>query len=89
MREQRRACESWEQYALHTYLRIQAPDHPILRGFADADILPFGGEFYEVDSDQLKTLATFVPAFPIYPPETSFMPRDTSPSARALAFFRI
>ena len=67
-------CESWEQYALHNL-----PAHPRCRttrscaGCADADILPFGGEFYEVDSDRLKTLATFVPAFPIYPPETSFM----------------
>ncbi len=84
LREQRRACESWEQYALHTYLRIQAPDHPILRGFADADILPFGGEFYEVDSDRLKTLATFVPAFPIYPPETSFMDPERMDSGRPL-----
>ena len=40
---------------------IQEPDHPILRWFADADILLFGEEFYEVASDRPKTLATFVP----------------------------
>ena len=59
--EQRRACESCEQYSLHTYLCIQEPDHPILRWFADADILLFGEELYEVASDRPKTLATFVP----------------------------
>ena len=59
--EQRRACESWEQYSLHTYLCIQGPDHPILRWFADADILLFSGEFYEVASDRPKTLATSSP----------------------------
>ena len=59
--EQWRACESCELYSLHTYLCIQEPDHPILRWFADADILLFGEEFYEVASDRPKTLAIFVP----------------------------
>lgn len=82
--EQRRACESGEQYSLHTYLCIQEPDHPILRWFADADILLFGGEFYEVASDRHKTLATFVPAFLIYPPETSFMDLEWMDSGRPM-----
>ncbi len=84
MCEQRRACESCEQYSLHTYLCIQEPDHPILRWFADADILLFGGEFYEVASDRPKTLATFVPAFLIYPPETSFMDLKWMDSGRPM-----
>lgn len=48
--------------------------HPILRGFEETDILPFGGtlEGLEVDSGA-QVLATFVPAFPIYPPETAWM----------------
>lgn len=82
--EQRRAFESCEQYSLHTYLCIQEPDHPILRWFADADILLFGEEFYEVASDRPKTLATFVPAFLIYPPETSFMDLEWMDSGRPM-----
>jgi len=48
--------------------------HPVLRGFEQTDILPFGGalESLKVDT-RAQVLATFVPAFPIYPPETSWM----------------
>lgn len=84
LRDRRDATEDWEEYALHTYLRLKAPEHPILRGFADTKILPFGGVYYEVESDRLETLATFVPPFPIYPPETSFMDPDKADSSHAL-----
>jgi len=48
--------------------------HPVLRGFEDTDILPFGGvvESLKVESSG-AVLLTFVPAFPIYPPETAWM----------------
>ena len=48
--------------------------HPVLRGFDETDILPFGGvlESLRVDAGA-EVLATFVPAFPIYPPETAWM----------------
>jgi hypothetical protein len=48
--------------------------HPVLRGFEETDILPFGGvlESLRVDAGA-EVLATFVPAFPIYPPETAWM----------------
>jgi hypothetical protein len=54
--------------------RVTAPRHPILRGFEETDILPFGGvlEPRRVDADA-TVLATFIPAFPIYPPETAWM----------------
>jgi hypothetical protein len=48
--------------------------HLVLRGFEDTDILPFGGvvEPLKVESSATVPL-TFVPAFPIYPPETAWM----------------
>lgn len=61
-------------YAHHTYLRIHAPEHPIFRGFEDTQIIEFGGDLYHVSSSRLKSLATLVPPFPVYPPETAFIP---------------
>jgi hypothetical protein len=57
--------------------------HPVLRSFEDTDILPFGGvieESLKVESSATVPL-TFVPAFPIYPPETAWMrkPRTDIP----------
>ena len=48
--------------------------HPILRAFEKTDILPFGGMLgpLKTDPDALVPL-TFIPAFPVYPPETSWM----------------
>ena len=74
------ATEDWEQFSLHNYLRLKAPGHQILQGFENTDILPFGGQYYEVESDNLQTVATLVPAFPIYPPEISFMDPDKTDS---------
>jgi hypothetical protein len=61
----------------HTYLRLPAnltERHAVLAGFADTDILPFGGSLSELNiADRTAVALTFVPAFPIYPPETSWM----------------
>ena len=48
--------------------------HPVLGGFDETDIIPFGGvlEPMRTDADSVVPL-TFVPEFPIYPPETSWM----------------
>jgi hypothetical protein len=48
--------------------------HPVLSGFDDTDILPYGGmlENLSVDSGAIVPL-TFVPPFPVYPPETAWM----------------
>jgi hypothetical protein len=59
----------------HTYLRL-APGarHPVLRGFDETDILAFGGALSPLRVDATATVPlTFVPAFPTYPPETSWM----------------
>ena len=54
--------------------KVKGDRHPVLRGFEETDILPFGGvlEPLRVDAGT-QVLATFVPSFPIYPPETSWM----------------
>lgn len=53
---------------------ISGERHPVLRGFEETDILPFGGALEPLRVDaQAQVLATFVPAFPIYPPETAWM----------------
>ena len=54
--------------------------HAILRGFDETDIVPFGGTLEPLRLDPNTTvLATFIPSFPIYPPETAWMrqPRTT------------
>jgi hypothetical protein len=48
--------------------------HAVLRGFDETDIIPFGGVLVPVRLDEGVTVPlTFVPAFPIYPPETAWM----------------
>ena len=48
--------------------------HPILAGLEATDTIPFGGYLPVVRVDEgVEVLATFIPDFPIYPPETSWM----------------
>ena len=53
--------------------------HQVLRGFEETDLLPFGGSLtaLNVDATALVPL-TFVPPFPTYPPETSWMRQPTT-----------
>lgn len=53
---------------------ITSERHAILKGFEQTDILPFGGVLnpHQVDSGT-QSLMTFIPEFPIYPPETAWM----------------
>jgi len=48
--------------------------HPVLRGFEETDILAFGGTLQplRIDPGAIVPL-TFIPEFPVYPPETSWM----------------
>jgi hypothetical protein len=48
--------------------------HPVLKGFDETDILSFGGLLGPVRTDSgVEVLITFIPQFPIYPPETAWM----------------
>ena len=48
--------------------------HPVLNGFEETDILPFGGTLAPLRVEPTATVPlTFVPPFPTYPPETSWM----------------
>ena len=48
--------------------------HPVLRGFEETDILPFGGALTPMRLDPgVIVPLTFIPPFPIYPPETAWM----------------
>jgi hypothetical protein len=68
-KEEKLAGESW-----HTYLRMPAGRHPILKGFEHTDILPYGGllDSLRVDAGAAIPL-TFIPQFPVYPPEKAWM----------------
>jgi Hypothetical glycosyl hydrolase 6 len=62
--------------SFHTYLRIasERDRHPVLSGFDETQILPFGGTLEAMRTDQgVTTPLTFIPPFPIYPPETAWM----------------
>ncbi len=64
--------------AVHSYLRL-TPElrgrvGPVLRGFDETDILPFGGSLSSMPLDPGVTVPlTFIPPFPVYPPETAWM----------------
>lgn len=48
--------------------------HPILKGFEETDIIPYGGTLVPLDTEKkTSVLLTFISPFPIYPPETSWM----------------
>ena len=57
--------------------------HAVLAGLEDTDIVPFGGLLPDIAVEaDVAVLATFVPDFPIFPPETSWMrrPRTEQPA---------
>ncbi|TDO50674.1 putative glycosyl hydrolase-like family 6 (GHL6) protein [Kribbella sp. VKM Ac-2527] len=72
------SAASWETFDGHSYLRIE--DRAIADGLGDTDLVPFGGQLQVVRSD--RAALTFVPPFPIYPPEKSWMvePRTDVPA---------
>jgi hypothetical protein len=48
--------------------------HPVLKGFGETDILPYGGKLEPIKTDTgVEVLMTYIPEFPVYPPETSWM----------------
>lgn len=61
---------------------IAGTRHPALRGFDETDILAFGGVLGALRVESGTTVPlTYIPEFPIYPPETAWMrqPKTTIP----------
>jgi hypothetical protein len=57
--------------------------HPVLKGFEATNIIPFGGVLEQVQAlEGASVPLTYVPDFPIYPPETSWTkePRTSQPA---------
>lgn len=64
------ADASWENPILHNYLRIEAADSPVFKGKENTTMLPMGGLLIEIVPDNgVRVLATYIPSFPMYPPE--------------------
>jgi hypothetical protein len=63
------------------------PRHAVLDGFGETDILPFGGklEVISVNAQSVVPLH-YIPAFPIYPPEFSWMKAGQSGVPAAVCF---
>jgi hypothetical protein len=61
---------SFENPVFHNYLRIEAADSPIFNGYENTAMLPMGGILKEIIPGKgVRVLATYIPVFPMYPPE--------------------
>jgi hypothetical protein len=59
---------------------VKGERHPVLQGFDETDIIPFGGTLQPLKVDAgVAVPLTFVPEFPVYPPETAWMRETDSP----------
>lgn len=53
---------------------VNGTRHPVLKGFDETDIISFGGLLESLRTDPgTEVPLTFIPQFPIYPPETAWM----------------
>jgi len=53
---------------------ISGERHPVLQGFDETDLIPFGGALRPLKVDPGAAVPlTYVPEFPAYPPETAWM----------------
>lgn len=73
---------SWERSPTHSYLDILDHDedvrrHPVLAGLEGTQQLPFGGRLERVEVVDGRPLLGLIPAFPVFPPETSWHPEPT------------
>lgn len=64
----------WERADAHSYLLLPEKRHEIFSNFAGTRILPFGGGLRITQSEgPIKPVAGYIPSFPIYPPEFSWI----------------
>lgn len=53
---------------------VSGKRHPVLKGFEETDIVPFGGVLESIRVEPgAQVLMTYVPPFPVFPPESSWM----------------
>lgn len=53
---------------------VKGERHPVLKGFDETDIIPFGGLLEAVKTDSgVQVLLTFIPVSPVFPPEDAWM----------------
>lgn len=64
----------------HAYQLVRRPDHPILSWVKDTDYLATNGQLCLVQPEVgVESLATLIPAYYVYPPETAWPPiRETT-----------
>jgi hypothetical protein len=73
------AEKSWATQSQHTYLRLSAElrSHAVLNGFDETAFVPFGGALGPLRLDAGTSVPlTYIPPFPVYPPETSWMRQE-------------
>jgi hypothetical protein len=64
----------WELGAAHSYLLLPDERHEILSAFDNTRLLAFGGGLRVTESTgRLKPVMGYIPSFPIYPPEFSWI----------------
>ncbi|MFH5181617.1 hypothetical protein ACHHV8_02685 [Paenibacillus sp. TAB 01] len=69
-----KSSSNWEVFETHNYFRLPEDRHPVVAGFEETATLPFGGSVRLVESDgRLHPIATYIPDYPIYPPEFSWV----------------
>ncbi len=70
--------DSWLVYDKHNYMRLQDKEHPIFRLLQGTELLPLGGTVQRNSSTGVLTvLATYIPPFPIYPPEFAWIREES------------
>lgn len=66
--------ENWMNHEAHNYIKLPEERHEIFDEFEETDILPFGGTVQLIQSEgRLKPVSTYIPEFPIYPPEFAWI----------------
>jgi len=71
------------EYGIHNYMRLPAlPEkrHEILNGLDGTDIVMLYSQYYDVRAKDLETVGSFIPPFPVYPPEFAYMDDDKKDS---------
>ncbi len=71
--------DNWMNHSTHNYIKLPENKHPMLNCFEDTDLLPFGGEVLKIKTGgALQQVTSYIPAFPIYPPEFAWI-REEAP----------